>query len=351
MVDSINYFITLYPEIPIYILLKKRPSFDRRTEITGGNIIIKDFPGPSAIAGSFFFVAWVWIQILKHNPLAIFTSLSPFAIPVLLARKVFFWRKNVILVNEGHYTSTHIHTMTFPLIQYWGVRILYPTANRICVPTRAIRDNLKDYFRVPPHVIQVVPNWSRYAKTKHINTVRTVDLIYIGRIERTKRVLEMLVIIKSLIHDYNIKIRCELIGDGSEVGACKRYITYHRLIKNVHILPPTLKVNKHLAGAKVLIFNTEERTEGFPVAILDAMSLGTIVISRFFEGINDVITSNKNGFIVYTDREMYECIFFVLSHYNSLGKVRKAAKEYVKEHNSTDNISEYIKILYGPDRR
>jgi glycosyltransferase involved in cell wall biosynthesis len=110
------------------------------------------------------------------------------------------------------------------------------------------------------------------------------------------------------------------------------------------MLPPVPDVSAYLKKTKVLIFNPDMKTEGFPVSILDAMACGTVVITKKFSGIDDVI-NKTNGYTVSTDQEMKKNILSVLNHYTRQQSIIKLAKRHVWHHNSLDNIRSYMRFL------
>jgi glycosyltransferase involved in cell wall biosynthesis len=346
IVDIVNEAEESSPNTKIFILLKKRSAFDLRSTINNRNVTILDFYGRWPMNNSFLFIFWVWAYILRLSPGTILSFISPFAIIVLITKILFFWRSTHIVINEGHYTSTMIRSMMCPSVQRFGIRILYPLADTIIVPTRAVKNGLRNFFGVSPSNIKIIGNWSKYAGVPLENMKRIYDCIYIGRFEKEKNILPVLSMLSTVIHTSNPSLSCIFIGRGTESNLYENFIHYNYLSKNIRILPPTTNVAAYLNQSKILIFNPEKNTEGFPVAILDAMACGAIVITKYFYGVNDVM-NGSNGYVVRSRREMGNRIKEVLATYPSQKIVIKLAKKYVSAYNSLANIRSYTQLIYG----
>ena len=345
LVEIVNEIGVSAPDRKIYILLKKKNTFDRRLSITNKNVVVKDFNEKGYIFTSFVFIIWVWCNIYVYNPQSILTFISPFSIPVLLTKIIFFWRTTKIVINEGHFTSTMIQGMYLPFVQNIGIRFLYPLSNCIIVPTRAIKEDLHNNFGISTNLITIIPNWSRYALVRLQKQKKSIDLIYLGRIDKKKRILELLSIVKYLLHKNKLDLVFKIFGDGPAREECVQFIKVNKLSKNIQLYFPTNEVINNLRKSKILVLNSEKKSEGFPLAILDAMSSGTIVVSKRFSGVEDVIVNNTNGFIVDSDKDMYECIKHILHDYYRFKRIIMSAKRYVRINNSPNNIILYIRYL------
>jgi glycosyltransferase involved in cell wall biosynthesis len=344
IVDIVNEMGKSRPTTTIYILLKKHRDFDLRTTITNPRVIIKDFYSWSPIDSAFLFMLWVWVLIFAQNPSAILSFISPYALTVLATKVLLFWRKTKIIIKEDHFTSTIIQSMALPNIQCLGIKVLYPLADIIITPTKAVKRDLIYSYHLPPKKIEIVQNWSTYAKTRLSGIKRIYDLIYIGRMDKTKNILPLIKIAHTIIKLDKPRLTFLLVGDGPDMPQCIEYISTHRLQNSISMLPPVPDVSAYLKKTKVLIFNPDMKTEGFPVSILDAMACGTVVITKKFSGIDDVI-NKTNGYTVSTDQEMKKNILSVLNHYTRQQSIIKLAKRHVWHHNSLDNIRSYMRFL------
>src|SRR3990172_9177821 len=136
IIDIVNVMRVKKPDTPIVILLQKGHPGDLRSLIANPKVRIKDFPYPYPAGRRFFFILWLWLFILTQKPATVLAFISPYALPVLAAKFLFFWQKLDVTVSEDHYTQTLLNRMAYPHIQRWGIRLFYPLAGVVIVPTR-----------------------------------------------------------------------------------------------------------------------------------------------------------------------------------------------------------------------
>jgi len=342
IVDIVNKLGKQHANLAIHILLKKHKNFNLRSLIINPNITVSVFNSKNQNKSSLLFILWVWKFLLTYKPNTILTFISAYSLPILITKVLFFWTNPIMVVSEDSYTSTMINYMALPIIQRLGIRMLYPLASRIITPTRAINKDLKDSFSIPSEKIVTVPNWSRYALCPISKTKRACDIVYVGRIETIKNIPSMLNMLAMIIQKFNNRLSCYFVGEGSDVSRCSQFIKSNKLTKNIKIYPSTNDVSPYLYNAKILLFNPNRKLEGFPISILDAMSCGTIVLTKYFFGVSEVITNNKNGFIVNSDKDMKNRLLFIVKNYRSLLPIIKFAKKTVSNYNSLNNIQKYI---------
>ena len=107
------------------------------------------------------------------------------------------------------------------------------------------------------------------------------------------------------------------------------------------------EVLKKISMANVLLLSSVE--EGIANVVLEAMALGTLVVSTDCGGMDEVLTNNENGFIVpIRDAEaMAEALHTVsdlsLENYN---KITKAARAFIEKQHSHKKMIQEMNELY-----
>ena len=185
--------------------------------------------------------------------------------------------------------------------------------------------NKKFFFK---NKIQLVPNWVDVNKFDY-QTKRS-GIIAIGRLEKQKN-FEYL--IKSF---QNTNKEITLIGDGSlhnklvrlsEKLNCK--VNFLGKINNNEVLN---LISKHKYYVLTSLY------EGNPKSLLEAMSLGCVVIAPKDENITEIIKDGVNGFIYQPDLDNINNLIDELER-KDLTDIKKKAFEYVVENNSLEIIS------------
>ncbi len=98
--------------------------------------------------------------------------------------------------------------------------------------------------------------------------------------------------------------RLELIGDGPMLEACKAIAARLGMADRVifHGSKPHDFVRERMARTEVFLQHSvtgrDGNTEGLPIAIQEAMSCGSVVISTLHAGIPEAVTEGETGFLV-----------------------------------------------------
>jgi L-malate glycosyltransferase len=107
---------------------------------------------------------------------------------------------------------------------------------------------------------------------------------------------------------------------------------------------------RSLLNAADIILNTSA-SESESNAILEALSLGKIVIGRAIPG-NASLLTEQTGFPFRNSHDFYEKIIHVLTHPDHLKRIRRQAKQYIQDHFHPDlEQAGYLHIyhrLQGP---
>jgi glycosyltransferase involved in cell wall biosynthesis len=344
LVDIVNSMSHTHPKTPVYLMLKERRAFDLRTEIHNPLVTIYDFYGWCPVDNAFIFLLWVWVFILVHNPKTILSFISPYALPVLATKILFFWRKTRIIINEGHYTSTMVLTMMLPAVQSLGIRLLYPLADALIVPTAAIQNDLRKSYGISGKNITIIPNWTAYAQTPLRKNRRIYDMVYAGRIDTTKNIIPLIEITPVVSRRLRRPVRFLLMGDGPDTDRCTKYISDHGLSGQVVIHPPVTNINDYLSQANIFIFKPDRATEGFPVAILDAMACGAVVVTGTFNGVGETVRGDC-GFVVSTTDELVSRVVSIIKNRTKQSGRILRAKRLVMARHSLKNAELYTRMF------
>lgn len=137
------------------------------------------------------------------------------------------------------------------------------------------------------------------------------DVVYLGRLceekdpQRLMRVLEKLVLKRP-------KTKIAIIGTGNLEKYVVEIIKNNEYLLNIDFLGFKSNPYKILSSAKVMIMTS--KTEGTPMCVLEALSLGTPIVSTPVGGINDLIETNINGFLSNDDEELVSAIYDILEN-------------------------------------
>ncbi|MCL4383821.1 glycosyltransferase, partial [Patescibacteria group bacterium] len=161
----------------------------------------------------FRFPWWLYSQIDQLRPTQVLAFLNRFSVYCVVIRWL-LRLKGVnfrLVLNEGILTSKYLNQYER---FYWRylVRWFYRGADRIIVPTVAVKIDLIRNFSVPGKLIIVVPSWVP-GEIRPTKTVKKYDGIYAGRISPEKGI-NTLVHLGEMIRKNKLTFRLALVGEG-----------------------------------------------------------------------------------------------------------------------------------------
>lgn len=141
-----------------------------------------------------------------------------------------------------------------------------------------------------------------------------------------------------------------LLGKGEDhyVDQLKTEINALKLEKHITFLGFQEDVSAHIRRSDIVLLFS--RSEGLPNVILESMGLGTIMVATDVGGIPELITHEKNGFLVPLDnpRNAEQIITEVLKlSPDSQKRIRVKAKESVEKKFSEEVYKNKVAQLYG----
>ena len=146
------------------------------------------------------------------------------------------------------------------------------------------------------------------------------DMIYVGRLTFQKdpqRLMRLCARLKESKPDLKVAI----VGTGELEAEVQQLCAELGISENVHFLGFQPNPIKMIHDSKAMILTS--RWEGTPMCALEAMALGTPVVSTPSDGMKDLIDDGINGYLTDDDAIMAEKLLAIMNdadHRNSLGQ-------------------------------
>lgn len=149
-----------------------------------------------------------------------------------------------------------------------------------------------------------------FEKLAQDDNVYDFDLIYVGRLTYQKdpqRLMRVCAQLKQRKPDLKVAI----VGAGELEEETKALRDQLGLRENVQFLGFQSNPIKMVHDSKALVLTS--RWEGTPMCALEAMALGTPVVSTPSDGMKDLIDSGVNGYLCQEDADLVESLWRILT--------------------------------------
>ncbi len=165
------------------------------------------------------------------------------------------------------------------------------------------------------------------------------DVVFLGRCASPKNPLLFINIIKDLAERLP-EVRAVMIGDGELFQETKEQIQAFGLDNNVHMYGFLENPYGLLHAGKILCMPSS--LEGFPLAALEALSLGKPVVASPVGGLKNIVTPDC-GKLCRSQDDFVNELYFLLSDKKNYQAKSKGALERAGKFS---NIPDYSKIIY-----
>lgn len=169
------------------------------------------------------------------------------------------------------------------------------------------------------------------------------DVIYVGRLTYQKdpqRLMKVSAMLKTKKPDVKIAV----VGAGELEDETRKLCRELGLEDNVHFLGFQSNPIKMVSDSGAMILTS--RWEGTPMCALEAMALGTPVVSTPTDGMKDLIENGENGYLHDGDEEMVASILKILSEPEHRRMLSENAKQKFARINDEDNYNQTIYHCY-----
>jgi glycosyltransferase involved in cell wall biosynthesis len=170
-------------------------------------------------------------------------------------------------------------------------------------------------------------------------------LITVGRLVYAKAHEIIIASMPAVLKEFpNAKL--DIYGDGVLRGDLQTQINRLDLSGSVELQGQTDDVARHLAAADVFILSS--RSEGLPIALLEAMSAGLPCIATQVEGVDEVLTEGEHGLTVPVENPeaLARAILQLLRDPEARKRMGTAARMHVSEHYTVDRMcGQYLELM------
>ena len=197
---------------------------------------------------------------------------------------------------------------------------------------------IKKYIKVKGNGIVIKPNWVdvnesvKYVRSKKIN-----DVICVGRLEEQKN-------FGYLIESFsNSKTTLNIVGKGRLREALQKKAVQNNT--NVNFISPVKNEELLELMSTFKFFILPSRFEGSPKVVLEAMSVGCIVIANDLPEIREIIENNWNGLITPAIENNFRLAFENIS--KNSDKQKQLSQQAFKTISESYSLEEYAQQEYS----
>lgn len=226
------------------------------------------------------------------------------------------FKKNQPTIVHTHGAEANFHG----LIAAWLARVPVRVGEEIGVPTHSAlaRMVFKHVYRAAHQVIGVsdaVKRWLVQSGEVPIKKavrvynpivipkfnstgpgeIRNFRIGFVGRLEPVKNAFALLEALRKII-EFGITTELWLVGDGSERSKLMDYVSAHGLGDRVKMLG--FQPDPFAAMRECDVFVLPSLTEGFSLALVEAMGLGLPVIATAVGGAPEIIVHGRTGWLL-----------------------------------------------------
>lgn len=188
--------------------------------------------------------------------------------------------------------------------------------------------------------ISNIPNENLYFQ-KNIKENKILNFIYVGRYDYLIKGIDQLLEAFFIAKQKKIKVKLLMYGKGNEKDylIIKNYIKDNYLEDYIILNGPIYNEEKRTTILKNDIFIQVSRTEGQPLGVMEAMSLGMPVLLSEGTGYADIVNKFKIGNLCKTDKDdIFDKIKNIVDNKQKLKKMSENSYLYAAENYSWNEI-------------
>ena len=170
--------------------------------------------------------------------------------------------------------------------------------------------------------------------------------IVLSRIDLKQKALLELVEAVALLKHKGMHIFIDIFGDGRDRTLLKENIQKWRVDQQVRLMGFTMNPERLMNKYSTLILPS--KFEGLPLAILEAISAGLVVVASNVGGVPEIIEDGVTGYLIdgHSPERIAEAIKRVVAEKERLPEISRAAIKKVRENFNIEKTVSYWRRLY-----
>ncbi len=167
---------------------------------------------------------------------------------------------------------------------------------------------------------------------------REYDLVFVARLTEYKRPELFVQLIACLKNEFP-DIRAAMIGDGPDRGTLEEMAASLGVDQNIEFFGKINDVDQVVSNSKIFILTS--RWEGLSIAMIEAMSVGTVAVVVDVGDLKDLVDNGNNGYVVGIDDidKMLASVSGLLFNQEKWAEFSVAANEDALKMSGRRNIS------------
>lgn len=183
-----------------------------------------------------------------------------------------------------------------------------------------------------------------FEKIKQDKASYDYDLVYLGRLTYPKNPERLLQVIKLVISE-KPSVKAAIVGTGDLLTETKRLAAELGIENNISFLGFQSNPLKILQDAKVMIMTS--RFEGTPMCALEAMLLGVPIVSTPTDGLCEVVSDGRTGFLAEDNEKLANYIQLLLTDEPRRMEMSNLSTARAMQINDLSNYkNELLKVYY-----
>ncbi|HFK1809355.1 TPA: glycosyltransferase [Bacillus cereus] len=291
-----------------------------------------------------------FIPIKKMNVIELRKVVKKFKPDIIHAHDI---RATVLatLVSGKIPVVTHLHVKGEDMSNISLKSLLYMFASKKAKKVIVVSKSCLDEYRFKQTIqeksilLQNIIHSSRVEKLlEKDNNNFSFDFVFLGRLSYQKNPQKIAKVASMVLKKYP-SATFGVIGEGELKNEMQAVFKAEDVIDRVTFTGKLSYPYKALKEAKCMLMCS--RYEGTPIAALEAMALGTPIISTPVDGMLDLIINQETGFLASKDEELSKVVLKVLSNEDLQKEMSVASVERFRNLNQEDDYKEALISLYN----
>lgn len=304
------------------------------------NQYFSNFINPFRVLKSFFRIREI-VQTVRPDIVHCHSSVAGF-----LGRLVVRKRIPTVYTAHGWGFNTGVGAMQ-KYMAVWAERVVRRWTTTVICVSQFVQELGLTYHVISASTSVVIYNGvEKHACPNHEIHDGTVRLVSVGRLTAPKRPLLLLQALATSSPEVQKKVHVTIVGEGKQYKFLNQYACTHpELSIELTGALPRKRVFDILGQSDIFVFLSD--WEGFPMTILEAMSVGLPVIASDVGGVGEMVDS-ENGILV-SENEVHavqraiERLVEDTALRESMGRV---SYERVQDMFSVDTMLKHTEALY-----